>query len=77
MAHYLKLQDVASARGVVERALGFKTGLSNFTEDQERYNVWMAYLNMEASFGTKKSLDEVFNHYLDERSIQFLLSLSF
>ncbi len=56
MSFQLQLSEVEKAREVARRAL--KT--INFREDQEKLNVWIAFLNLEISFGTDESLDNVF-----------------
>jgi rRNA biogenesis protein RRP5 len=56
MAHLLQLGETDKARAVAERAL--KT--INIREEREKFNIWVAYLNMENSFGTDESLDAVF-----------------
>ena len=56
MAHLLQLGEIDKARSIAERAL--KT--INIREENEKLNIWVAYLNMENSFGTDETLDEVF-----------------
>uniref|UniRef100_A0A060TDE1 ARAD1D43010p n=1 Tax=Blastobotrys adeninivorans TaxID=409370 RepID=A0A060TDE1_BLAAD len=56
MAFQLQLSEVDKAREIGERAL--KT--INFREEQEKFNVWIALLNLENSFGTPESLETVF-----------------
>eukprot|EP00920_Eleutheroschizon_duboscqi_P002517 GHVT01006020.1.p1 GENE.GHVT01006020.1~~GHVT01006020.1.p1 ORF type:complete len:849 (+),score=138.02 GHVT01006020.1:360-2906(+) len=60
MAHFLKLGTLDKARAVAERAVKH----ISYREDQERFNVWIAYLNMECAFGDKA--EELF-----ERAIRF------
>mmetsp|Transcript_17233 Transcript_17233/g.39411 ORF Transcript_17233/g.39411 Transcript_17233/m.39411 type:complete len:1860 (-) Transcript_17233:238-5817(-) len=60
MAHHLKLSELDKARAVAERAVSH----ISFREDQERFNAWIAYLNLEVAFGDK--VDEVF-----KRACQF------
>jgi rRNA biogenesis protein RRP5 len=50
------------ARAVAEKAL--KT--IHFREQREKFNVWVALLNLESLYGTQQSLDKVV-----ERAVQF------
>jgi rRNA biogenesis protein RRP5 len=54
MAYWLQLSELERAREVAERAVKNTT----YRDDQERFNVWVAYLNLEASFGSK--VEELF-----------------
>uniref|UniRef100_A0A0G4HDD3 S1 motif domain-containing protein n=1 Tax=Chromera velia CCMP2878 TaxID=1169474 RepID=A0A0G4HDD3_9ALVE len=56
MAHHVQLAEVEKAREVAERAVKQMAQAS----DRERLNVWTAYLNLEANFGTKARLDSTF-----------------
>lgn len=56
MVYYLRVTDIEKARAVARRAL--KT--INFREEDERLNVWQAWLNLESRFGCAESLDMVF-----------------
>ena len=56
MAFQLQLSEVAKARDIAERAI--KT--INIREEAEKMNVWVALLNLENTYGTDDSLDEVF-----------------
>ena len=56
MAHLLQLGEIDKARSVAERALK----IINIREEGEKSNIWVAYLNMENSFGTDETLEEVF-----------------
>ncbi|CAG7838577.1 unnamed protein product [Allacma fusca] len=55
MAHYLQQGEVAKAKEVGIRALK----MILFREEQERFNVWVALLNLENSYGTPESLATV------------------
>ncbi|SCU84507.1 LAFA_0D10330g1_1 [Lachancea sp. 'fantastica'] len=64
MAFQLQLGETDKAREVAERAL--KT--INFREEAEKLNIWIALLNLENTFGTDLSLEEVFSkacQYMD------------
>ena len=68
MAHLLQLGETDKARSVAERAL--KT--INIREEGEKFNIWVAYLNMENSFGTDESLDAIFQRaceYTDKKKM--------
>ncbi|KAH9508620.1 hypothetical protein Btru_052178 [Bulinus truncatus] len=67
MTHHIELGETEKARMVAERALS--TIL--FREEQEKLNIWVAYLNMETIYGdpgdVKKLLDRAvtFNNPID------------
>lgn len=64
MAFQLQLSEVDKAREIAERALR----TINFREEAEKLNIWVAMLNLENTFGTDESLDEVFKRacqYMD------------
>lgn len=68
MAFQLQLSEVEKAREIAERAL--KT--INFREEAEKLNIWIALLNLENTFGTEESLEEVFKRacqYMDSFTI--------
>jgi len=52
MAFHLELTEIDKAREVAERAL--KT--INFREEQEKFNVWVARLNLENLYGSKETV---------------------
>ncbi|KAI1769576.1 nucleic acid-binding protein [Hypoxylon sp. FL1150] len=56
MAHQMQVSELTKAREVAERAV---TTISS-TEETEKLNAWIAYLNLEVRFGNKDSVDEVF-----------------
>ncbi|KAJ3102583.1 hypothetical protein HDU96_009589 [Phlyctochytrium bullatum] len=57
MAFHIEMSNIAKARDVAEKAL--KT--IAYREGNELLNVWVAYLNLENSFGDSDSLGKVFN----------------
>jgi predicted RNA-binding protein with RPS1 domain len=62
MSHYLLQADLDATRSIAERALrtiGFK-------EEEEKFNVWIAYINMEHKYGDMASLDSVFKRAIAE-----------
>ena len=56
MSHYLKLGETDDARNIAERALR-EIGI---TRQQEKLDVWTAYLNLEEAYGSEETLEEVF-----------------
>ncbi|ODV78083.1 uncharacterized protein CANTADRAFT_295462 [Suhomyces tanzawaensis NRRL Y-17324] len=63
MSFQLQLSEVEKAREIGERAL--KT--INYREEQEKMNIWIAMLNLENTFGSEETLDEIF-----KRSCQYM-----
>ncbi|CUS20315.1 LAQU0S01e03840g1_1 [Lachancea quebecensis] len=64
MAFQLQLGEIDKAREVAERAL--KT--ISFREEAEKLNIWIGLLNLENTFGTESTLNEVFSRacqYMD------------
>lgn len=69
----LKLTDLARARALAERALS----TISFREEQEKLNIWVAYMNMEHLYGTPGSLKKVFERalvYCDARTVYMQLA---
>ncbi|EKX47262.1 hypothetical protein GUITHDRAFT_69529 [Guillardia theta CCMP2712] len=56
MAFFLEMTEIDKAREIADRAL--KT--ISFREEQEKFNVWVARLNLENLYGTRESLMSVF-----------------
>ncbi|KAF2425738.1 nucleic acid-binding protein [Tothia fuscella] len=56
MAFQLGLSEVEKAREIAERALR----TIHMREEDEKFNVWVAWLNLENAYGTTESLEEVF-----------------
>ncbi|KAI0014056.1 nucleic acid-binding protein [Xylariaceae sp. FL0662B] len=56
IAFQLQVSELAKAREVAERAI---TTISS-TEETEKLNVWIAYLNLEVRFGNEDTVEEVF-----------------
>ena len=68
MAFQLELSEIDRAREIAERAL--KT--INIREQEEKLNIWVAVLNLENTYGSEESLDEVFKRacqYNDSQDI--------
>ncbi|KAF9913688.1 rRNA biogenesis protein rrp5, partial [Lobosporangium transversale] len=58
MAFQLQLSEINKAREIGQRAL--KT--ISFREEQEKMNVWVALMNLENTFGSSDTLEEVFKN---------------
>jgi len=56
MAFHLQATEIDKARAIARRAI--KT--INFREENERMNVWNAWMNLESRYGTGESLKDVF-----------------
>eukprot|EP00971_Amphidinium_carterae_P223911 4442837-Amphidinium_carterae.2 len=56
MAYHLKLSDLEKARQVAERAVKH----AGFAEAKERFNVWVAYMNLECTYGTDQTSEAIF-----------------
>ncbi|VDM36741.1 unnamed protein product [Toxocara canis] len=61
MSFFVSEKDIEKARATAERALS----VISYREDDEIYNVWTAYLNLELSFGTPESLKAVFERAIN------------
>ena len=67
------MTEIDKARQLAQRAL--KTIDSN--EEKEKLNVWIAWLNLENSYGSQESLLEVFNksiQYNDQKTMHLKLA---
>lgn len=60
MAHQMQVSELAKAREVAERAIN----TINSTEEVEKLNAWIAYINLEVRFGNEETVDEVFKRAL-------------
>jgi rRNA biogenesis protein RRP5 len=60
MAFQLNLGEIDKARAIGERALK----AINFREEQERFNIWVALLNLENTYGSSESLGKTFDRAL-------------
>ncbi|KAI0541466.1 hypothetical protein GGR58DRAFT_456136 [Xylaria digitata] len=56
MAFQMQVSELAKAREVAERAVA----TINSTEETEKLNAWIAYLNLEVRFGNDDTVDGVF-----------------
>lgn len=62
MSHYLSTADLDATRQIAEKALR----TIHFKEEEEKMNVWIAYVNMEHKYGNMTSLDAVFKRAVAE-----------
>ncbi|XP_005094140.1 protein RRP5 homolog [Aplysia californica] len=62
MSHHVELGELEKARAVAEKALE----TISFREEQEKLNVWLAYLNMETIYSEPKEVKRLL-----ERAVQY------
>ncbi|KAH6660782.1 hypothetical protein BKA67DRAFT_549143 [Truncatella angustata] len=60
MAYQMQSSELAGARKVAERAVS----TINSSEETEKLNAWVAYLNLEVHYGTDDTVDDVFKRAL-------------
>mmetsp|Transcript_22412 Transcript_22412/g.44436 ORF Transcript_22412/g.44436 Transcript_22412/m.44436 type:complete len:897 (-) Transcript_22412:227-2917(-) len=68
IAYQVSLTEIGKARAIAERALKNIV----FREEQEKFNVWIAYLNLENMYGSEDSVVAVMNRaiqYNDKKKI--------
>lgn len=68
MAFQLQLSEVSKAREIAERALK----MINIREETEKMNIWIGLLNLENTYGSDESLDDIFKRacqYNDSQEI--------
>lgn len=73
MAFELQLGEIEGSRNIARRAL--KT--IKQSKEEERLNIWIALLNLEARFGTKESLDAIFREsqqYMDATTMHLRMA---
>ena len=61
MAFMLDNLGIESARRVAERAVKSVT-ISN---EEDKFNIWVAYMNLENNFGTKDTMQSVIKRALE------------
>jgi rRNA biogenesis protein RRP5 len=61
MAMILDKLDIEAARRIAQRAIK-SVSMSN---DADKLNIWIAYMNMESQFGTQESLEQVVKQALE------------
>ena len=66
MAYQLQLGEVDKAREVAERALA----MISISEETEKMNLWIGLLNLENTYGTRDSVDEVFKRACQFNDVQ-------
>ncbi|KXS21740.1 nucleic acid-binding protein [Gonapodya prolifera JEL478] len=62
MAFHMQMAEVEHARQTAERALR----TINYRDEEEKLNVWIAFMNLENAFGTPETLQAVF-----DRAVQY------
>ncbi|RYG98205.1 hypothetical protein EON65_51730 [archaeon] len=73
LAYYVNAADIEAARLIAQRAL--KT--MHFREVQEKFNVYMAWLNLEYKYGNQQSLDNALQQGVSEnKGKQLVLALA-
>ncbi|KAH6893483.1 hypothetical protein B0T10DRAFT_482377 [Thelonectria olida] len=68
MAFQMQVSELSKAREVAERAIKS----INIREEDEKLNVWVAFLNLEAAYGNKTTVEDVFKRacqYNDEQKV--------
>ncbi|XP_017783151.1 PREDICTED: rRNA biogenesis protein rrp5 [Nicrophorus vespilloides] len=60
IAFHMQSTEFEKARAVAKRAIE----KISYTENQEKLNIWIAYMNLENMYGTKESFQKVFNEAL-------------
>jgi rRNA biogenesis protein RRP5 len=73
MAFEAGLAELEKARRIAERAISS----ISFREEQEKQNIWVAYLNLENTFGSSETLTEVFDRacqYNESKNIHIHLA---
>jgi len=76
MAFLINLSEVDKAREIAERAIR----TINIREDTEKLNMWIALLNLEISYGSDETVEEVFKRacqYNDAQEIHERLASSY
>eukprot|EP00762_Andalucia_godoyi_P001729 ANDGO_07060.mRNA.1 rRNA biogenesis protein RRP5 len=68
MAYFINMSDISSARAVAERALSS----INFREESEKFNVWVALLNLEQRFGTTDSFKDLLKRAIPQTNDKHL-----
>lgn len=66
IAHvYQSTGEISAARKIANRAIS----TMGYREEDEKYNVWVAYLNLEYQFGDQASLDKAFSRAINESKV--------
>ena len=76
IAFHMERKEYSLAREVVKRALE----KINFREETERFNIYMAWFNLENNFGTEEDTNKVFKEALqcnDEYKVGISFFFSF
>ena len=84
MAHFLSTADIDAARRVGDADPALKTSVEyivankalntiNFREEDEKFNVWVAWLNLEHKYGSMESLEAAFLRAIQESKSNYHL----
>ena len=68
MAFQLQLSEVPKAREIAERAT--RTIVQSRDTDGEVLNVWVAYLNLENTYGSEETVEEVFRRACEHNDVE-------
>ena len=68
MAFQLQLSEVTKAREIAERAI--RTIVQSRDTDGEILNVWVAYLNLENTYGNEETVEEVFRRACEHNDVE-------
>ena len=69
MALYLEIEDVGKARQIAERAVR-TINHQDLSFKQEVLDIWVAFLNLENTYGEESSLKHVFEHACEHNDAQ-------
>ncbi|KAK0174485.1 hypothetical protein PV327_010248 [Microctonus hyperodae] len=61
MAYHLQATEIDKARAVAKRAIK----AINYREENEKLNIWRAWLNLESRFGTPETLNDIFHQAIN------------
>lgn len=65
IAYHITKLDIAGAREIAERSLK----VINFREEDELFNVWVAYLALELKYGNSEVLQSVFQRAIVQSKV--------
>lgn len=64
MAYVISQGEVAKARTIAQRAIGTIA----FREQREKFNIWIAWINIENIYGTEETIQDVFQKAMSQSS---------
>ena len=68
ISYYLMSANIDGARSIAERALS----TISFREEDEKYNIWITYLNTEYKFGNNSTFEKVFTRAVNESKGKYI-----